>query len=145
MVENKRIVWMEKYDPVSGEWVTDIRSSDIYHLASTGGTTPSSSGEFVIASGTVSSSEEVYVTSVHISATSDTAFAVVVGSSTKLPIYVDASVNPNVTINGGKDEPILKIDAGSTVKLVVANATTSGTYSAFLSGIKVPIVSKINL
>jgi len=132
---------VEKYSPLSGKFIREIRPCDFFEIASTAGTTPSVSGDFTLCSGTTDANSELYITAVGYATTNKTTFVVVKGTSTIMPVWVND--NSNVNIIGTYDAPLGKVEKSTTVSIIAKNATTTGTYTAYLVARREPIESKI--
>ena len=126
-----------EYDYERGEFVRKLKTVKVWHIASTPSTSVAAGA--VLASTTVPSSREVYITGYVFSTTSaGNGVYVTIGTSTVLPTIMDA--NKPVKQTASRQAPIAKADAGSTVSIVAVNA---GTYSVALWGVEEPIPSYI--
>ena len=130
-----------KYDPTTTYWTPETKPTRLLELSSNCSTTPASTGDFVLDSGTIATGREGFITAVGFGADANTAFCVTKGTSTILSVFVPA--NNSVTITGSAESPLGKIDAGDTVQIVALNASTASSYTGFLVAKVDPIASKM--
>ena len=133
----------ELYDALEGRYVRELRPVDIWELASTGGTAPGASGEFVLTSGTTDANHVAYIVAFGGGASANSRMAVVKGTSTILPIHVLA--NDTTVLRGTRDSPLGKVGVSTTVKLVVEAASATGTYTSYCVLVREPTVAKLEV
>lgn len=126
------------YDPTTGEMVRQVKSSDIFHLATAGAVTGSAGT--VLATAATTANKDLYLTAFVAGAKANSSVYVTAGNSTILPMNILA--NSYSAAIATKDAPLYKTGGASAVTLQIV-ATDAGTYTAFLSGNYEPIPSKL--
>lgn len=118
----------EIYDPLVGDWIREIKESDVWHL-STSGSTSVAAGTTLV-SGTTDSNTQAWIHAIYCNGGT---IYVTVGTSTVLAIS-----NDKIT----SSKPLVRVPPSTTVSIV---AETAGTYCAWLSAIREPIYSKVEI
>lgn len=130
------IILSKKYDALQGRPVRDIKSNDIFHIATSG--TQVAAGN-IIATGTTDAYSELYITGFGATTlTGGDAVYVVAGNSTLLPTYFTVGVSTitsPIQIITTLDAPLFKVPVSTTVSI---KALGAGTYSAWLSAVRQP-------
>ena len=137
MVNESTFQRKEIYDPTKGDFIREMRSSDIFNISTNGET--SISATTTLASGTTDANTEIYLT--HFVVSSSAAGALVyltIGSSTVMPLLLPA--NTPVSIDAGITDAFGKVPPSTTVSII---AETSGTYTASLSGVRMPTYESV--
>jgi hypothetical protein len=125
----------QKYDPLTGELVRDVRSRDIVTLSVPHDQYSAGTMNFTA----LDSNTELLITGFMASAiTAGADVYVTVGTSTILPIRLAA--NTPFSVATTVDAPIARAAASSTISIAAGSA---GTYTAFLWGVRHPIPSKV--
>lgn len=128
---------IEKYDPLYGRFIRDMKPTDIWQIATNGSTSVTAAG--ALASTITDASSELYITGIGASGSSNgDEVCVTVGTSTILPTQLIA--NTPFAMVTGHDAPMFKVPVSTTVSIRALNA---GTYTAFLFGRKEPILTKV--
>lgn len=126
----------KKYDALVARLVRDIKSNDIFHIATSG--TQIAAGN-IIATGTTDAYSELYIIGFGASCSSGTNSAyVVVGSSTILPIDILQST-PFKAITT-LDAPLFKVPVSTTVSI---KGVLAGTLSAWLAAVRQPAFANV--
>jgi len=124
----------EIYDALKGKWIREIKPNDIFYIGTNGSASVSAGA--TLASGSTDANTEVYLSLFGGSAdTAGKLIYVLVGSSTILPISLGTTTT---SISG--NPWLYKVPSNKTISIV---AGTSGTFSAFLIGVKEPIFEKV--
>jgi len=126
------------YDPEQGKFVREIKSNDIFHLATNGAV--SGSAGTILATTTSSTNKVLFLTAFVVGAKQNSSVYVVADSSTILPTNLAA--HGSVEVTGDIDAPLCKIDCTTAVTISIY-ATDAGTYTAYLSGVYHPIFDKV--
>jgi len=124
------------YDPTAGRLVKDVKSSDVFNLATDGAVTGDAGT--VLCETTTSANKELYITHVALGAYQNSSVSIVAGTSTILPITLGA--NSTERISGSPSSPLAKVDESTSLKVI---ATEAGTYTVFVAGVYHPVVSKL--
>ena len=125
----------DEYDSLSGRFMRKVKPWDIFHIASTPGTSVGATA--TLTSGTTSANVNVIITGFGISASTACNVWVTAGSSTLLPIRLSAAGQTSVIST--HDSPLFRVPESTTISIV---ADVAGTYSAWLCGYREPIISK---
>lgn len=127
------------YDSLTGRDVKEIKSNDIFHLATNGSVTGAAGT--ILATTTTTANKDLFLTHFVVGGKANSSVYVVVGSSTILPTNIAANAN-SVQISGKLDNPLYKTGGASAVTVSIY-ATDAGTYTASLAGVYHPTFAKI--
>jgi len=136
-----KFVMKKLYDPEQGRPVREIKSTDIFHLA-TSGTVTGSAGT-ILATTTTSTNKVLFITAFAAGASTVGDIGgvlVTVGNSTILPMIVPGDNTKSIT--GDVNSPLYKVDCTSAQTISI-RAIHAGTYTAWLTGVYHPIFSKV--
>jgi len=126
------------YDPTTGEMLREVKSSDLFHLA-TAGQVAATAGS-VIAQTTTTANKDLFLTGYIVSAAQATTIYVRVDSSTILPVYLGD--NTRLVVMGSINDPLYKA-GGATSQTIAIVSYSASTCAAFLAGVYHPIPSKL--
>ena len=141
MEENTLFTINKKYDSLAGRYVREIKTTDIFSI--------NAKKQQVAANGTLGfvafdANTEGYITgfAIHAMSTANAMVYVTVGNSTILPVQFTTQANQTAGYSymATRDAPLYKVAASSTVSIAT---DTAGTYSAWLSGVREPIITKV--
>lgn len=127
------------YDSLTGRDVKEIKSNDIFHLATNGAVTGAAGT--ILATTTTTANKDLFLTHFVVGSKANSSVYAVVGTSTILPTNIAANAN-SVQISGKLDNPLYKTGGASAVTVSIY-ATDAGTYTAFLAGVYHPTFAKI--
>ena len=131
----------EKYDPLNGKWLRDVKTSDIVVVGAKGELT--STGDTIAQTVTTDANTVLYpYLFVCEACTSDFIFTIVVGNSTQHSLKT-GTYDRTQKIEMRPDAPITKVEASSSVSVVVSNPSGTTDYQAFLTCKREPIPSRL--
>ena len=140
--QNLRHNRVEKYDPLTGRFVRDIKTTDIVNVFGKG--SPAAANTVAWDQTTVTTDANTILFPYIFSAHATTAGQVV--------MYADGSTIASLLVDGTNQEsiitncncPITRIGPSSTITLTWLNATaTADTYCAWVVAKREPIISKV--
>ena len=141
MTGEKKKIWVriEKYDPLTGEFVRDIRTNDIVTT-----TARSAAGGSGIATSTNGADTILYPYMIHVQSVTGYAIIALMAGTTTLGIYGTGTNEEMMSIVATPESPLGKVPASTTLGVdVVATETTGATISVTVVSKRVPINSKI--
>lgn len=127
------------YDSLQGKFIREIKSNDVFHLATSGAVTGAAGT--ILATTTTTANKDLFLTHFVVGGKQNSSVYVTVGTSTILPTNISGNAN-SVDIKASVNEPLYKTGGASAVTVSIY-ATDAGTYTAFLSGVYHPIFSKV--
>ncbi len=127
------------YDSLTGRFVKEIKSNDIFYLGTNGAVTGAAGT--ILATTTTTADKDLFLTHLVVGGKANSSIYVMVGTSTILPVNISTNAN-SVRIKGKLNEPLYKTGGASAVTVSIC-ATDAGTYTAFLAGVYHPTFAKI--
>ena len=127
------------YDPLVARDIVEIKSNDVFYL----GSNPDVAGAAgtVLATTATTANKDLFLTHFGVSATNAASLYVTVGTSTILPISVNA--NNDAKVDGSMETPLYRAGGATAETIRIVSNTANSTVSAFLIGVYHPIHSKV--
>ena len=126
----------QKYEPLYGRPVRDIKASDIFLVATSG--TVGAVGS-TLAFDTITSSQEIYITNFYGWSAATLNIQIQKGTATILAFHVGADAKP-VFYNTSRETPICKISGAATISIA---CVTGATADVWFSAVREPIFTKV--
>lgn len=140
MMEEKEKIWVrvEKYDPLTGQFVREIRTNDI--VTSVG----RSASSTLLFSTTNGANTNLYPYALHFGAVTGYAVIALMAGTTTLGIYYSGTSEDARDIIATPESPLGKVPASTTMSVeVIATETSGATVNVTVISKRVPINSKI--
>jgi hypothetical protein len=141
IVMGKQKIWVrtEKYDPLTGVFVRDMRVNDIVIT-----TARSAAGGTGIATSTNGANTNLYPYALHVGVETGYAIISLMSGTTTLGIYFTGTSDDMINIISTPDAPLGKVAASSSLSVdVLATETAGATINVTVISNRVPINSKI--
>ena len=140
MEHTKPKVWVrvEKYDPLTGEFVRDIRTNDI---VTSQGRSAASTLLFTTTNG---ADTNLYPYIIHVQSMTGIAVVALMAGTTTLGVYATGTNEEMMSIVSSPEAPLGKIAASTSMSVeVIATETGNATVNVTVISKRVPINSKI--
>ncbi len=137
----KKKIWVrtEKYDPLTGEFVRDIRNNDIVTT-----TARSAAGGAAIASSTNGANTNLYPYMITVQSVTGYAIVALMAGTTTLGIYATGTTEEMASFISTPEAPLGRVPASTSLSVdVVATETGNATIAVTVVSKRVPINSKI--
>lgn len=136
---------VEKYDPLKGRFIRDIKTTDIINIFGKGSPTASDTASWDIVTYTTDAHSNLYPYIIHChhdgTATSPQFIVYGPDSATAMAIQCDQN-GEGYTIVTDCNCPLMRVAESSTITITVLNATnTTDTYCAWITAKKEPTLS----
>lgn len=142
MVDNTNYMHRNyEYNTLTGKWQRVTIVNDFQQIAGRVGSAATT--ELTIASGTPSSNKDMYITAISFTnedSGTACAYAFTLGNST---IGYGVAANGTTDIINSTKDYLAKVGNGESFKILAVNPVSNGTYSAFATGTRKTIDSKI--
>ncbi len=140
--QNKRAVWIDKYDPLYGRWAREIKATDIPDIGHKAVPTTTNT-DWDMDTYTTDANHALfpYLFTVHSTNTAAQFIVYKGASTTALSIQVNDTENTTVA-SPGCDCPLMRIGPSDTVTITVPGTfitNTADTYAAFLISKREPL------
>ena len=138
--QNLRHERVDKYDPLVGRFIRDIKTTDIPNIGHKG--TPTTTADWDIATYTTDANHALYPYIFTGHTTNTASQFIIYNGATTTALAFQAADRANVNLVSNCNCPFFRVAPSSTVTIKVTGITsTLDTYAAFLIAKKEPIVS----
>jgi len=144
--QNLRAVRVDKYDPLEGRYIRDIKTTDIVNIYAKASPTSNDTVSWDMVTYTTDANSQIfpYIFGAHHCGTSTCPqFILVNGTTTIMALQTD-NLGEGQNLVTGCNCPLTRVAESSTITIVVNNATsTTDTYCAWIVAKREPILSVV--
>jgi len=144
--QNLRTNRIDKYDPLKGRYIRDIKTTDIVNVFAKLSPTSNDTVSFDLVTYTTDAYSQVFpyiFGAHHVGTDTSPQFRMVVGTTTVIAIQTDINGEGHNLVTGCNC-PLTRVAESSTLSIIISGATnTTDTYCAFVVAKREPLLSVV--